>query len=118
MAADIARLRMAGIHTDCDGDLNRFYVYIKGPEDTPYSGKTLRLRVLIPPEYPFKSPSVAFVTRIWHPNVCPSSGAICLDVLNQTWTPLYGLANVFEQFVPQLLRYPNADDPLNPEAAR
>jgi len=30
---------------------------------------------------------------------------------------MYELINVFEVFLPQLLRYPNAADPLNSEAA-
>ena len=42
---------------------------------------------------------------------------VCLNVLNQTWTPIYNLSHIYETFLPQLLLYPNADDPLNSEAA-
>jgi len=83
--------------------LPKFHVSFRGPVHSPYANGLWRVKVELPEEYPYKSPSIGFVNKIYLPNVCPTNGAVCLDVINQTWSPMYDLVNVFEIFLPQLL---------------
>ena len=118
MEKDVMDLMMSDHDVNLIEDsLQQMFVIFKGPSDTPYKGGTWKIRVELPDQYPMKSPSIGFTNKIYHPNIDETSGSVCLDVINQTWSPMFGLLNIFENFLPHLLRYANPLDPLNTEAS-
>lgn len=115
---DIVNLIKSGFTLEESNNLNIIYVYLNGPKDSLYYGKKWKIIIEFSKEYPYKSPSVGFINKIYHPNIDFNSGSVCLDVLNQEWTPIYNLCHIFEVLLPQLLLYPNPEDPLNLDAAK
>ena len=89
---------------------------MKGPPYSPFENALFQLDFKFPTDYPFKPPTVKFLTPVWHPNIA-TSGGICVDVLKTEWAPTMNVAKVLIS-INALLVDPNPDSPLNGEAAR
>ena len=92
------------------GDMTHWKGMIKGPEGTPYDGGTFLIDIHIPPDYPYKPPKMKFDTRIWHPNISSQTGAICLDILKDEWSPALTIRTALLS-LQALLCAPQPDDP-------
>ena len=92
-------------------DLTEWHATIQGPDGSPYAGGIFKLHIKFPREYPFKSPTVKFITPIYHPNINSKTGDICLDILKSQWSPVLKLEKLLLS-ISALLVDPNPDDPL------
>ena len=68
---------------------------VKGPEDTPWEGRVVRLALRFCGIWPFQPP-LLFVLhpRPLHPNIDSHSGAVCMDLLQEQWSPAGGVLAV------------------------
>lgn len=98
-----------------EDNMTHWIATIIGPKDSPYENGLFHLDIFFPPEYPFKKPSIFFKTRIFHPNI-DSRGRICLDTINERWSPIFTISKALLSIC-SLLDDPNPDDPFNPDAA-
>ena len=89
---------------------------IFGPDDTPWEGGTFKLSLTFSEDYPNKAPQVKFITKMFHPNIY-ADGAICLDILQNQWSPIYDISAILTS-IQSLLTDPNPNSPANSEASK
>lgn len=90
---------------------------ISGPVGTCYEGGKFAVDIVLPSEYPFVPPKMKFDTKIWHPNISSESGAICLDILKNEWSPALTIRTALIS-LQALLSAPEPDDPQDAVVAK
>ncbi|SCU92225.1 LADA_0F15258g1_1 [Lachancea dasiensis] len=88
-----------------------------GPPGTPYENGKFVVDIEVPMEYPFKPPKMKFDTKVYHPNVSSVTGAICLDILKNAWSPVITLKSALIS-LQALLQSPEPNDPQDAEVAQ
>jgi ubiquitin-protein ligase len=92
-----------------ESDMNIWKGIIDGPDDSPYKGGKFVVNIKFPDSYPMNPPEIVFETLVYHPNI--SEDYICLDILQDKWTPALTIDKVLLS-LSSLLTDPNPDDPL------
>lgn len=100
-----------------DDNMFLWVATVMGAEGSVYGGIEFRLRISFPEEYPFKPPTVKFVTPCYHPNVSLTTGDVCLDILKENWSAVLSVRSILLS-LQSLLLTPNNNSPLNADAAK
>ena len=114
---EIRRDVSSGVKVEVDESNSKHLVgSINGPEDTPYHKGLFKVDIVIPGDYPFTPPKMKFLTKIWHPNVSSQTGAICLDILKDAWSPALTIKTAMLS-LQALMCAPEPSDPQDAEVA-
>ncbi|KAI8097755.1 E2 ubiquitin-conjugating enzyme [Halteromyces radiatus] len=95
-------------------DILNFRIIIT-PDEGFYKNGSFTFKFAINQNYPHEPPKVRCVQKIYHPNI-DLEGNICLNILREDWKPVLSLHSIMVG-LQYLFLEPNADDPLNKEAA-
>jgi ubiquitin-conjugating enzyme (huntingtin interacting protein 2) len=116
---DVTGDKLAGVSAKpvTEGNLRELVGTLNGPVGTPYEGGVFRVNISIPASYPFEPPKMKFATKIWHPNISSVTGAICLDILKDQWSPALTIKTALVS-LQALLSAPEPTDPQDAEVAK
>ncbi|TFK72177.1 UBC-like protein [Pluteus cervinus] len=114
--ANIATQPIEGITVEPKEDnIFEWQCAIKADSESPYKNGTFRFNLSLPPNFPFKAPTVTFTTKIYHPGI-NEEGSICVPILRDEWKPSASLATVLA-IIQEKVNNPSPDDPFEPDIA-
>ncbi|KAG5621634.1 hypothetical protein H5410_006852 [Solanum commersonii] len=118
-----------------DSNIMLWNAVIFGPDDTAWDGGTFKMTLQFSEDYPNKPPKVLHISLSYVFSYCMqiivllisfafayccsvyADGSICLDILQNQWSPIYDVAAILTS-IQSLLSDPNPNSPANSEAAR
>lgn len=98
-------------------NLGEIVAELEGPQGTPYEFKFFQLKLVLGVDFPQGPPRGFFLTKIYHPNVDMSTGAICVNTLKKDWTAATTFSHVLS-VIRCLLIIPFPESSLNDEAGK
>lgn len=117
---DITKANLEGvtIKTDqSDENFKELVAIISGPVGTPYEHGEFSCILKLTDNFPKDPPSAYFLTKIFHPNVNPTNGEICVNTLKTEWKSTHGFDHIL-MTIRCLLINPNPESALNEEAGK
>ena len=106
---------------DCSNDFTQYTVSVRGPGLYKNGGKLSRrdshsVQITLKREYPYAGGiEVVWLTPIFHPNIPPGDGKVCIQLLNE-WSESQNLVSLVKA-LRQLLVQPNPYNALDKDAA-
>ena len=99
-----------------EGDLFHWNISLLGPQDTPYGGGLFFLTADFPESFPDDPPEVKFKNQMYHLNVDPDNGHICINTLNY-WKKETRMTTVISDIF-ALFYIQNPKSPYNSDMAK
>jgi ubiquitin-protein ligase len=121
LESEHAEMQAVGEKFDCSPDFTQYTVSVRGPGLYKNGGKLSRrdshsVQITLKREYPYAGGiEVVWLTPIFHPNIHPGDGKVCIHILNE-WAEGRGLKETVKS-LRQLLVQPNPYNALDKEAA-
>lgn len=103
--------------TGLPSSLGEIVAEIEGPQETPYEKRFFRLKLVLGAEFPTAPPRGFFLTKIYHPNVDMTTGAICVNTLKRDWSAETSFSYILS-VIRCLLINPFPESSLNDEAGK
>ncbi len=95
------------------------FVELSPDRSRPLTGEEHRVEIVLGAEYPRKAPFITWKTAIFHPNIDPSDGEVCLGAIRERYLPGMGLARITRMLF-EMIQWRNFDsfNPFNRDAAQ
>lgn len=127
--AELSKDPPEGFRVEPDpNDFSTWHVGIFGPPDTLFAGGYYKAILKFPFDYPYRPPTLRFLSDIWHPNVYPD-GHICISILHEPgedersgekacerWSVAQNVRSILLSII-SMLNEPNTSSPANIDAS-
>ena len=97
--------------------LQTLHLHLTPDSSSFWKNFKITFQIKIPIHYPNKPPKIKCLNKLFHPNIDDLNGGVCLSIVREDWSPVYGLNHVFQGLL-SLFYYFDCGDALHKEAAQ